>query len=94
MYANKTATKFKVRNIALREELGNNLYNVERALDENRDKKRREKRRLKLKAGVKDKDPRRMPKILQPTNLDDPFSDVDELSYHTDESGFKSNASR
>ena len=47
----KAATKFKIRNIALRDELGNNLYNVERSLDENRDKKRHERRKLKIKSG-------------------------------------------
>lgn len=49
----KAATKFKVRNIALSDELGRDLYNVERSLDENRDNKRMEKRRRRLKAGSK-----------------------------------------
>ena len=49
----KTATKFKIRNIALQDEIGDNLYNIERALDENRDKKRRVKERQNLRRGIR-----------------------------------------
>ena len=81
----KNATKFKIRNIALRDELGDNLYKVERALDENRDKRRREITRRNLKQGIKKKP--RPSKIFDPN---DPFKDIEELSQHSDESGYHS----
>lgn len=40
MNGDKTATRFKIRNIALEDEIGSDLYQIERALDGNRDKRR------------------------------------------------------
>ena len=37
----------------MQDDIGDNLYNIERALDENRDKKRRVKERQNLRRGIR-----------------------------------------
>lgn len=85
-----SATKFRIRNLALQEELGGSLYEIEKELDENRAKKRIEKERRNIKMGIKKARPK-PPPVVDPN---DPFGDIKELSYNSDESGFKSQASR
>lgn len=86
----KRATKFQIRNLALQDEIGGKLYDIEKALDENRAKKRIEKEKRNLKMGLR----RTKPKQLKVVDPDDPFKGTEELSYNSDESGFKSQASR